>query len=586
MAALNEDFLSELRTRADIESTVSSYVSLKRRGRILTGLCPFHSEKTPSFTVYPETQSYYCFGCGSGGDVITFIKNIENLDYIESVRYLAERVGMSMPQEKFNSDLYEKRRRMFEANRLAARFFHAALYSPEGEAGLQYLHNRGLTDATIRKFGLGYAPAGWDKLRNFMKKQGFTDLELYEANLLRMSDKNGKKHYYDAFVDRAMFPVLDLRGNVLAFSGRALTSDAQRKYVNTSDTLIYKKGENIFALNFAKKTAQDFLILCEGNLDVISLHQAGFDNAVAGLGTALTEHQVALLSRYTGAVYLCYDADEAGQKAAQKALRLFENTTLRVKVIHLEGGKDPDEILKKFGAARFKSLLEGAANDVEYRILRARDGIDATTDDGKNRFLEAACRVLAELRSPVELDIYAARLSEELSVAKDAILAQTRRFAQTRIKHSEKNVLRAAQDVEKKADKVINAVNPERAKHMRAAKAEEVLCASLMHNPEFFSQIKEEITAADFVTSFNARVFSEIAAQLSENRMFSISALSGFAAEEIGAVARIQTLIPQLANTLSECRDCIKVIAEEKAKTVKGSPSELSDEDFLKLFQN
>lgn len=586
MAALNEDFLSELRTRADIESTVSSYVSLKRRGRILTGLCPFHSEKTPSFTVYPETQSYYCFGCGSGGDVITFIKNIENLDYIESVRYLAERVGMSMPQEKFNSDLYEKRRRMFEANRLAARFFHAALYSPEGEAGLQYLHNRGLTDATIRKFGLGYAPAGWDKLRNFMKKQGFTDLELYEANLLRMSDKNGKKHYYDAFVDRAMFPVLDLRGNVLAFSGRALTSDAQRKYVNTSDTLIYKKGENIFALNFAKKTAQDFLILCEGNLDVISLHQAGFDNAVAGLGTALTEHQVALLSRYTGAVYLCYDADEAGQKAAQKALRLFENTTLRVKVIHLEGGKDPDEILKKFGAARFKSLLEGAANDVEYRILRARDGIDVTTDDGKKRFFEAVCRVLAELRSPVELDIYAARLSEELGVAKDAILAQTKKIAQTRIKHSEKNVLRDAQDVEKKADKVINTVNPERAKHMRAAKAEELLCASLMHNPEFFSQIKEEITAENFVTSFNARVFSEISVQLSENRMFSISALNGFSAEEIGAVARIQTLIPQLANTLSECRDCIKVIAEEKAKTVKGAPSELSDADFLKLFQN
>lgn len=586
MAALNEDFLSELRTRADIESTVSSYVSLKRRGRILTGLCPFHSEKTPSFTVYPETQSYYCFGCGSGGDVITFIKNIENLDYIESVRYLAERVGMAMPQEKFNSDLYEKRRRMFEANRLAARFFHAALYSPEGEAGLQYLHNRGLTDATIRKFGLGYAPAGWDKLRSFMKKQGFTDLELYEANLLRMSDKNGKKHYYDAFVDRAMFPVLDLRGNVLAFSGRALTSDAQRKYVNTSDTLIYKKGENIFALNFAKKTAQDFLILCEGNLDVISLHQAGFDNAVAGLGTALTEHQVALLSRYTGAVYLCYDADEAGQKAAQKALRLFENTTLRVKVIHLEGGKDPDEILKKFGAARFKSLLEGAANDVEYRILRARDGIDVSAPDGKNRFLEAACRVLAELRSPVELDIYAARLSEELGVAKEAILAQTKKIAQTRIKHSEKNVLRDAQDVEKKADKVINAVNPERAKHMRAAKAEELLCASLMHNPEFFSQIKEEITAENFVTSFNARVFSEIAVQLFENRMFSISALDGFSAEEIGAVARIQTLIPQLANTLSECRDCIKVIAEEKAKTVKGAPSELSDADFLKLFQN
>ncbi len=586
MAAFTEDFLSELRTRADIESTVSAYVSLKRRGRILTGLCPFHNEKTPSFTVYPETQSYYCFGCGSGGDAITFIKNIENLDYTEAVRYLAERVGMSMPTERLNSDLYEKRRRMFEANRLAARFFHAALYSPEGEAGLQYLYNRGLTDATIRKFGLGYAPAGWDKLRNFMRGHGFTDLELYEANLLRMRDKDGKKYYYDAFVDRAMFPVLDLRGNVLAFSGRALTSDAQRKYVNTSDTLIYKKGENIFALNYAKKTAKDFLILCEGNLDVISLHQAGFDNAVAGLGTALTERQVSLLARYTGAVYLCYDADEAGQKAAQKALRLFENTTLRVKVIHLEGGKDPDEILKKFGAGRFKSLLEGAANDVEYRILRARDGIDVTTDDGKNRFLAAACAVLAELRSPVELDIYAARLSEELGVSKDAILAQTKSIVKARHRQTEKHILRDVQDFEKKADKVINTVNPERAKHRRAAKAEELLCASLMHNPEFFSQIKEEITAQDFVTAFNARVFAELAVQLSDIGQFSLSALSGFSSEEIGAVARMQTLIPQLANTLSECRDCIKVIAEEKAKTVKGAPSELSDEEFLKLFQN
>lgn len=584
--ALNEDFLSELRTRADIESTVSSYVSLKRRGRILTGLCPFHSEKTPSFTVYPETQSYYCFGCGSGGDAVTFIKNIENLDYIEAVRYLAERVGMSMPQEKFDSALYEKRRRMFEANRLAARFFHAALLSPEGENALRYLHDRGLSDATIRKFGLGYAPSGWDKLRNFMRKQGFTDLELYEANLLRMSDKNGKKHYYDAFVDRAMFPVFDLRGNVLAFSGRALTSDAQRKYVNTSDTLIYKKGENIFALNFAKKTTQDFLILCEGNLDVISLHQAGFDNAIAGLGTALTERQAALLARYTGAVYLCYDADEAGQKAAQKALRLFENTTVHVKVIHLEGGKDPDEILKKFGASKFKSLLEGAANDVEYRILRAREGIDVSMPDGKSRFLAAACAVLAELRSPVELDIYAARLSEELAVAKEAILAQTKDIVKNRSRRSEKNVLREARDLEKKADKAINTVNPERAKHIRAAKAEELLCASLMHNPEFFSQIKEEISEKDFVTAFNARVFSAVSNQFLKNGEFSLSVLTGFSSEEIGAVARIQTLIPQLANTLAECRDCIKVIAEEKAKTVKGAPSELSDADFLKLFQN
>ncbi len=584
--AFDEGFLLELRQRADIESTVSSYVNLKRRGKLLTGLCPFHNEKTPSFTVYPETQSYYCFGCGSGGDVVTFIKNIENLDYVEAVRYLADRVGLSVPQDNYNSDLYEKRRRMYEANRLAARFFHAALYAPVGEAGLRYLHDRGLTDQTIRKFGLGFAPPGWDALRKHMHSHGFSDYELYEANLLRMSEKNGKKHYYDAFVERVMFPVIDLRGNVLAFSGRALTADVPRKYVNTSDTLIYKKGENIFALNFAKKSGKASLILCEGNMDVISLHQAGFDNAVAGLGTALTEQQASLLSRYAGEIYLCYDSDEAGQKAAKKALNLFSKTTLRVKVIRMEGGKDPDEIIKTYGPERFRSLLSGAANDIEYRILKAREGLDVTTSDGKSQFLKAACAVLATLKNPVELDIYAGRLSEELGVAKDAILLQTRNLREQNARYREKHKLRDIQALEKDADKAISQVNPERAKHLRAAKAEELLCASLMHNPEFFSQIKEEVSAADFVTAFNRRVFTALCGQLETHGAFTISMASNdFSDEELGAIAKMQTLIPQLANTLSECRDCIKVLHEEKNKPVGVRPSELSDADFLKLFK-
>lgn len=584
--AFDESFLQELRSRADIESTISPYVTLKRRGRLLTGLCPFHNEKTPSFTVYPETQSYYCFGCGSGGDAVTFIKNIENLDYVEAVRYLADKVGLAVPQDGFNSDLYEKRRRMYEANRLAARFFYAVLYSEAGAAGLQYLHNRGLTDSTIRKFGLGYAPKSWDALRKFMHGQGFTDLELYEANLLRLSEKNGKKHYYDAFVERVMFPVMDLRGNVLAFSGRAVTADAQRKYVNTSDTLIYKKGENIFALNFAKKSNRDFLILCEGNMDVISLHQAGFDNAVAGLGTALTDRQAALLARYASEIYLCYDNDEAGQKAARKALALFAKTTLRVKVIRMQGGKDPDEIIKTYGAERFKSLLEGAANDVEYRILRARDGLDVSTPDGKSRFLEAACTVLATLKNPTELDIYAARLSEETGVAKDAVLLQTKQVYRRNMRQQQNQTLRTARESDRVADKVIRAANPEREKHLRAAKAEEMLCASLMHNPEFYKTLQAEISPADFVTDFNRRVFESIASAVQRGADFSTSAWNGdFHGEELGAVAYIQTLIPGLADTLSECRDCIKVIAEEKNKVVCASPAELSDADFLKLFQ-
>ncbi len=584
--AFDETFLQELRARADIESTVSPYVQLRRHGKLLTGLCPFHNEKTPSFTVYPETQSYYCFGCGNGGDAVTFIKNIENLDYVEAVRYLADKVGLSVPQDNYSSDLYEKRRRMFEANRLAARFFHTMLYTEQGEVGLRYLYDRGLTDATIRKFGLGYAPKSWDALRNHLHEKGFTDLELYEANLIRMSEKNGKKHYYDAFVERVMFPIIDLRGNVLAFSGRAVTSDAQRKYVNTGDTLIYKKGENIFALNFAKKSNQDALILCEGNMDVISLHQAGFQNAVAGLGTALTEQQAALLARYASDIYLCYDSDEAGQKAARKAIALFSKTTLRVKVIRMQGGKDPDEIIKKFGAERFKSLLEGAANDVEYRILRAREGLDLTTSDGKARFLEAVCSVLATLRNPTELDIYAARLSEELGVAKDAILLQTKQVYARNSKRSQKEVLRTAQSEVQPAQRALNSVNPERARHLRAAKAEEMLCASFMHNPEFCKALQAEIAPSDFVTDFNRRVFEAVLSCAQREMDFSVSVLNGsFSSEELGAVARIQTLIPNLADTLSECRDCIKVISEEKNKVGLGAPSELSDDDFLKLFQ-
>lgn len=383
-----------------------------------------------------------------------------------------------------------------------------------------------------------------------------------------------------------MFPVIDLRGNVLAFSGRALTADVPRKYVNTSDTLIYKKGENIFALNFAKKSGKDSLILCEGNMDVISLHQAGFDNAVAGLGTALTEQQASLLSRYAGEIYLCYDSDEAGQKAAKKALQLFSKTTLRVKVIRMQGGKDPDEIIKTYGPERFRSLLGEAANDIEYRILKAREGLDVSTSDGKSRFLTAACAVLATLKNPVELDIYAGRLSEELGVAKDAILLQTRNLREKNAKYREKNRIRDIQALEKDADKAINHVNPERAKHLRAARAEELLCASLMHNPEFFSQIKEEVSAEDFVTAFNRRVFSALCRQLEAYGEFTISMLSGdFSDEELGAIAKIQTLIPQLANTLSECRDCIKVMRAEKDKPVGVRPSELSDADFLKLFQ-
>lgn len=585
--ALSDEFLDDLRRRADIESTVSSYVSLKRKGKILTGLCPFHNEKTPSFTVYPETQSYYCFGCGNGGDVITFIRNIENLDYMEAVKLLADRHGVSMPQDGYDSGLSKKRTEMYGANREAARFFHAKLYSPEGRQGLEYFYSRGLTDDTIRRFGLGYAPDSWHDLENYLVSKGYSQQLLYEANILRSTVKNGKRYYYDAFKNRAMFPVIDLRGNVIAFSGRRIhDADSDRKYVNTSDTLVYKKGSNLFALNFAKKSKSDSIILCEGNLDVISLHQAGFTNAVAGLGTALTEEQAHLLSHYAGEIFICYDSDEAGQKATRKAINILGKTTLKVRIIHMTGGKDPDEIIQKFGAEGFKRCLDSAANDVEFSLLSERSKYDISSPAGRSDYLKAAAAVLASLNSPVELDIYISRLSEEFSVNKDAVAAQVKIEREKRAKKQKNEFYREVRDsVINQGDK-INKVNTQRAKALRAAKAEEILIASFMSDPELYRKLESKLTPELFVTDFNRRVFSAISERIKDGRPVGLSFFaSEFTPEEISVIARIETVSTDISNSVRECEDCINVLKKEKNRHIDVKPSEMSDEDFMKLFK-
>lgn len=585
--ALSDEFLDDLRRRADIESTVSSYVSLKRKGKILTGLCPFHNEKTPSFTVYPETQSYYCFGCGNGGDVITFIRNIENLDYMEAVKLLADRHGVSMPQDGYDSGLSKKRTEMYGANREAARFFHAKLYSPEGRQGLEYFYSRGLTDDTIRHFGLGYAPDSWHDLENYLVSKGYSQQLLYEANILRSTVKNGKRYYYYAFKNRAMFPVIDLRGNVIAFSGRRIhDADSDRKYVNTSDTLVYKKGSNLFALNFAKKSKSDSIILCEGNLDVISLHQAGFTNAVAGLGTALTEEQAHLLSHYAGEIFICYDSDEAGQKATRKAINILGKTTLKVRIIHMTGGKDPDEIIQKFGAEGFKRCLDSAANDVEFSLLSERSKYDISSPAGRSDYLKAAAAVLASLNSPVELDIYISRLSEEFSVNKDAVAAQVKIEREKRAKKQKNEFYREVRDsVINQGDK-INKVNTQRAKALRAAKAEEILIASFMSDPELYRKLESKLTPELFVTDFNRRVFSAISERIKDGRPVGLSFFaSEFTPEEISVIARIETVSTDISNSVRECEDCINVLKKEKNRHIDVKPSEMSDEDFMKLFK-
>lgn len=585
--ALSDEFLDDLRRRADIESTVSSYVSLKRKGKILTGLCPFHNEKTPSFTVYPETQSYYCFGCGNGGDVITFIRNIENLDYMEAVKLLADRHGVSMPQDGYDSGLSKKRTEMYGANREAARFFHAKLYSPEGRQGLEYFYSRGLTDDTIRHFGLGYAPDSKDELIEYLISKGYSQQLLYDANILRLSERYNKKIYYNAFRKRAMFPIIDLRGNVIAFSGRRIhDADSDRKYVNTSDTLVYKKGSNLFALNFAKKSKSDSIILCEGNLDVISLHQAGFTNAVAGLGTALTEEQAHLLSHYAGEIFICYDSDEAGQKATRKAINILGKTTLKVRIIHMTGGKDPDEIIQKFGAEGFKRCLDSAANDVEFSLLSERSKYDISSPAGRSDYLKAAAAVLASLNSPVELDIYISRLSEEFSVNKDAVAAQVKIEREKRAKKQKNEFYREVRDsVINQGDK-INKVNTQRSKALRAAKAEEILIASFMSDPELYRNLESKLTPELFVTDFNRRVFSAISERIKDGRPVGLSFFaSEFTPEEISVIARIETVSTDISNSVRECEDCINVLKKEKNRHIDVKPSEMSDEDFMKLFK-
>ena len=579
---LSDSFLEQLRANTDIESVISPYVNLRRRGKNLVGLCPFHNEKTPSFTVYPENGSFYCFGCGVGGDVITFVRRMENLDYMEAVKQLADRAGMALPEDGYDDTLAKKRTAVLAANRAAAKFFHSQLFTDRGRHALNYFLDRGLTMETIRHFGLGFAPDDWRALKNHLNEQGFDDILLESANLLRRSDKNGKVSYYDNFRNRVMFPIIDPRGNVIAFGGRVL-DDSKPKYINTSDTLVYKKSNGVFALNFAKNGNDGKLIIAEGYMDVIALHQAGFTNAVACLGTALTKEQANLLSRYADEIILSYDADEAGQKATARALGIFGTTGMEIKVLRLTGGKDPDEIIKKYGAQRFRDIINGAANDTEYRLLRARQGIDLSTDDGKVKYLSAATEVLAGIPSPVEVDVYASRLANELGVDKLAIESQVKYKREGLRK---RRMAQREQDQKRLLINGQNTKNPERSQHLRAAKAEETLIASLMRNPDFYNKLKDELSADYFVTALNRRIFSVILSRLDEGGNTEPYFLSSeFTPDEMDEVERIFRSAAQLINTVEECADCIKILKEEKNKPESIKASELSDDDFAKLFR-
>lgn len=578
--ALPQQFLDELRMANDITSVVSSYVSLKRSSRNMVGLCPFHSEKSPSFTVFSDTQSYYCFGCGAGGDVITFIKGVENLEYIEAVKFLAQRAGLRMPEDSVNDAAARLKEKTYKINKLAAKFYYEQLISPVGKRGLDYFASRKLDPKTIKRFGLGYAPDGWTNLVDFLRNQGFSDKDMVAAGVAAVSQKSGR--VYDYFRNRVMFPIIDLRGNVIAFGGRVL-GDEKPKYLNSPDTPVFKKTKNLFALNLAKASKDRRMILAEGYMDVIALHQAGFDNTVASLGTALTSEQARMISNYADEVVIAYDSDGAGRKATQRAFTIFDELGIKVRVLSVPGAKDPDEFIKKYGSQRFKLLLDQSSSVTDYRLAEAAQKSDPSTPSGKVQYLRDAAQVVADISSPVERDVYIRKLGEELSVSHEAITEQVRGILKRRKRAEEK----------KDAGNLVMAVNaglersdPDRAKFKKEAVCEDNILFILYRNPDRLEYILSKISQDSFVTEVNRRIFSALCQIIRECSVPDMTQLSQYlSTEDMGRLARLLASNRDSGEMQKLLDDCIAVLLSAKSSPTNQDIKTMDDDSFAEYMR-
>ena len=454
--AFPERFLDELVARNEITDVVKGYVNLtKRSGSNLFGLCPFHSEKTPSFSVSPDKQIYHCFGCGKGGGVISFIMEIENLSFPDAVHFLARRVNMEVPDDKDDRELRSKRERLLSLNREAARFFHENLSKPQCRAVTEYIAGRGITASSVKTFGLGAAPDSWGALCDEMERRGYTKTELLDAGLAARSSKG---NIYDFFRNRLIFPLIDVRGNVVGFSGRRITNDEnERKFIHTKETILFNKSRFLFGLNLAKKTKLGRIILVEGNVDVITLRQAGFDNAIASLGTSLTEEQARLISNYTREVVIAYDSDKAGVAATERAIGHLERLGVAIKVLKVPGNKDPDEFIRNHGPGAFAALLNSMGNHIEYRLSLIEAKYDLTDDAGKVAYLKETAEMLSTVSSPVAREIYGNRVAEKLRISPEAMQTEIKRVISRRVKEQKRKLERETRPV--------NIIQPKRTKY-------------------------------------------------------------------------------------------------------------------------
>ncbi len=569
---ISDAYLQELSDRNPIEEVVGSYVRLtKRSGSNIFGLCPFHSEKTPSFSVSPDKQIYHCFGCGKGGGVVNFIMEIENLDFRDAVSFLARRAGMPEPEDRPDENS-SRRARMLELNRDAAQFFHDCLSTaPDRQKALAYIEKRGISGRMIRNFGLGFAPDSWNSLRDAMLRKGYSEREMFDAGLIKQGNSSG---FYDIFRNRLMFPVIDVRGSVIGFSGRIL-GDGEPKYLNSRETLVFSKSRNLFALNLAKKSKNGYIILSEGNIDVVSLHQAGFDSAVASLGTSLTPEQARLISRYTGEVIIAYDNDGAGKKAAQRAIGILEKLDLKVRVLSMEGAKDPDEFIKANGAEAFARLIEGSKNHLEYQLAQIAAKHDLGISDEKIAYLQEAAALLAQTPSPVERDVYTSRVAERAGVDKDAVSAEVRRLRKNLYSKEKRSDERVAMQAARAAQPAARELRYE---NLRSARAEEGVLRLMMRDPGLF---RGDIGLAqqDFSAPALGNIFSLLLERIAAGESVFLPTLAGrLSQEEMSLLTRIDQEPENTANSDRALADYIKIIQEEKRKRTPGG-------DFARLAE-
>ncbi len=579
------EWIDSVRERSDIVELIGSYVTLRRAGSNYTGLCPFHSERTPSFTVFPDTQSFFCFGCEAGGDAFTFVMRSENLEYPEAVEFLAKRAGIQIPETHEDSDQPRgiSRARAYELNRAAARFYRDCLFDPAiGEAGMNYLRDtRGLDTAVIRHFGLGYAPNEFGVLLPHLKSLGFTEEEMRQCFLCGRSQSG---RYYDYFRGRVMFPVINTAGEVVAFSGRDVTGTSKAKYLNSSDTPVFQKRKNLFALNFAKAHCAEQMILCEGNMDVVSMHAAGFENAVASLGTALTDEQARIMARYTKQVIIAYDGDSAGQRAAGRAMDIFARVGLDVRVLRITDAKDPDEYIRKFGTDAFARLLKGSSTGFSYRLDGVLNRYNIKEPEDRIKAAAELCGMVARVWSSAEREVYLQAVSERLGLPIDSLRRDVER-AQARIQRDRhQSEARAARMSALALD---DRVNPEAAGNIRAAAAEDTVLGLMLLYEEHRRAVREgavSLTADDFVTAFNRRVFEAIMELENSDGGFSTAVLGEkFDPDEMGRLAKLVQARRNLSeNGQSVLKAAVRTLQDEKnAVTKDDAPPEDSLERLL-----